>query len=302
MAWQTEHIASAASPPSASSGNAAALAAASAANAVVAAAAAASTSVGARGAEIYVGAFGLPYQTLAPPTIPPPQPILWYPSLCFQKHYATMRGKYRIFNDAEYRFYRSDTAPPEEGSEPFATSSSLPYTPDDVYANGTWYLSMSYFNGVIDSGFLPLGPNGETCLRLDITAGEEVLSDPNKPLDWHLETRAGGVVRIVGVYYQSGDLRADEWAIKWTTGLGTPLPDNPNVTVAMPSRGVAILEYDLPAQEHGTRVSALVQTRRDDGTWAYSNYVSYKSAYADSEGPTTPLSAERWPGPIPEDV
>jgi len=122
----------------------------------------------------------------------------------FGRRYAEHRGKYRVFNAAEYRFYRSDTAPPDEGDSPFATSASLPHTPTNIYADGIWYLSVSYFNGVLDSGFLPLGPNGETFLRLDISGAEESGSPPDGPATWHIEQRAGGVVGVVGFYMQGG--------------------------------------------------------------------------------------------------
>jgi len=231
--------------------------------------------------------------------------------LCFTadavKHYGEARGLYRIFNDAEYRFYRSNVAPPQESDTPFATSATLPYEPPDTFADGTWYLSVSYFNGVLDSGFLPLGPNGETYLRLDLSGGQEINAPPNPPNDWRLEKRPNGVLRIVGIYLQTGNLRADEWAIAYTTDGTTPATDSPDVTVAMGNRGIAILTYDLPAQSDQTVVKVRVQTRRNDGTdqspqWVYSENSDAKTITADARGPRSPVAAERWTGRLPEDL
>jgi len=217
------------------------------------------------------------------------------------RFYHDGRGQYRVFNAAEYRFYRDNAGPPAEDDVPFATSSTLPHTPADVYADGTWFLSVSYFNGVIDSGFLPLGPGGETFLRLDLAAGEQGNSPPQGPADWRLELDAAGVVRVVGFYWESGSLRAGEWAIAYTTDGGAPPEDTPDVTVTM-AAGLAILDYALPAQADGTTVKVRVQTRRDDdGTWVYSENSIIKTATADAAGPTAPLNAQRWPGQLPEE-
>ena len=217
------------------------------------------------------------------------------------RFYHDGRGFYRVFNTGEYRFYRDNSAPPAEDDVPFATSSTLPHTPADVYADGTWYLSVSYFNGVIDSGFLPLGPAGETYLRLDLAGGEETSGPPQGPADWRLELDAAGVVRVVGFYWESGALRADEWAIAYTTDGGDPPEDTPDVETAI-TAGLAILDYALPAQPDRTTVKVRLQTSRDDdGTPIYSEASEIKTATADAAGPTAPLNAQRWPGPLPEE-
>jgi len=219
------------------------------------------------------------------------------------KRYADARGKYRIFNAAEYRFYRDNSAPPEEGDTPFDTNATLPHTPTNTYANGTWYISMSRFNGVLDSGFLPVGPNGETYLRLDLAAGAEEGSPPNAPLGWRLELRPNGVVRVIGTYYQVGDLRATQWAIAYTTDESSPPADTPDETETMPTRGLAQLVYDLPAQGDETIVKVRLQTRRQDGeTWVYSEGSTVLTVTADAQGPSAPLAAERYPGRLPESL
>ncbi len=229
----------------------------------------------------------------------------WLYSPAFEAFRAACRGLYRIFNDAEYRLYRSNVAPPEEEDVPFATSSSLPYQPPDLFADGTWYLSASYFNGVIDSGFLPLGPRGETYLVLEVSGGVSLTDRPGLPNSSRLELRAGGVVRIVAFYagVADGAGRATEWAIAYTTNGSTPATDTPDILVAMRSGPLAILSYDLPAQANGTTVKVRVQTRREilDPDYRYSSAGDVLSATADAAGPAAPADLQSWSGPLPED-
>lgn len=206
---------------------------------------------------------------------------------------AEARGLYRIFNAAEYRFYRSSSAPPVEGDTPFATSATLPHEPADAYADGTWYLSVSYFNGIYDSGFLPVGPMGETYIRLDLAAGVEIGSPPAGPLRWQLELCASGGVRVMGVYAQAGSLRAGDWALAYTTDGSTPPADTPDVTQAMAAADLDYLVYELPAQSAGTTVKVRLQTRRNDGTdespsWVYSGGSEVNTIAVDALGPTPP--------------
>lgn len=225
-----------------------------------------------------------------------------------QKYYHTARGKYRVFNAAEYRFYWSTTDPPDEGATPDATNSSLPYTTSDTFTDGIYYLSVSYFNGVIDSGFLPLGPNQEKYLRLDLTSGTELDGPPNKPSSVLLEPKASGVVRVVSFYAQTGSLRAEEWAVYYTfdgTDPGSGPTDSPDYTETMSTSGLVTLLKDLTGQAHGTTVKVRVQTRRnDEGTYRYSETDSddINSETADATGPAAVPASEKWPGRLPEDL
>ena len=195
-------------------------------------------------------------------------------------------GKYRVFNAAEYRFYRSNSTPPVEGDEPFATNATLPHEPADTYADGTWYLSVSYYNGIYDSGFLPVGPLGETYLRLDLAAGVETTSPPAGPLSWHIENVGSGVVRIIAIYLQGGNLRASQWAAAYTTNGSTPATDTPDVTQDMETDGLAVLSYDLPGQGDGATVKVRLQTRRfDDPSYVYSEDSEVQTITADAAGP-----------------
>lgn len=224
------------------------------------------------------------------------------PLIDIRRHYFAGRGKYRVFNTAAYIFYRSNTGPPTETDALYESSATLPATPAATFADGTWWISVAYFNGVVKSGFLPLGPNGETFVRLDIVGGAVAGSPPQAPGDWRLEVRAGGVIRVVGFYLQLGANRATHWAITYTTNgstPGTPPAVSPTVTVLMPTAGLAILSYDLPAQANGTTVKVRVQTKR--GT-AYSENSVVKTAIADATGPSAVATAQRWPGRLPENL
>lgn len=237
---------------------------------------------------------------LPPSALRPPPSRLLSPAAFRGKYYVDLRGKYRIFDNAVYRFYRSNVAPPEEGSSPYATSTSLPHLPAALFADGTWYLACSYFNGCIDSGFLPVGPHGETYLRLDLDGGADAGSPPAAPLDWRLEQLAGGVVRVHGVYYEAAD-RATSWAIAYTTDGGAPPAGDPDVTVAMDSggEGLAVLSYDLPAAADGTTVKVRLQTLRGS---SYSEGSTVKEVEIDTDGPSAPLSGGRWNGVLPEQL
>jgi len=227
------------------------------------------------------------------------------PSVFRGRFYHDARGKYRVFNTAEYRFYRSTDTPPAESDAAFATNASLPHTPADTYADGDWYLSASYFNGVIDSGFLPLGPQGETYLRLGISGATETLEPPAAPVDWRLEQQPSGVVRIVGFLLLTDTAKTYQWAIAYSTD-GTNFPaDAPTLTPSIAAGGLAVLSYDLPSQAHDTTVKVRLQVRRNDGTegsptWCYSEGSVILTATADATGPTAPTSGRRWPGQLSE--
>lgn len=223
------------------------------------------------------------------------------------RFYGSFVGTYRLEGTAQYRFYRSNVAPPLETDTPYATSASLPSTPANTFANGTWYISVAFFNGILSSGFLPLGPNGETYIRLEISGGVVLGNLPNGPIGAMLELRPGGVVRVRAFYFQTDALRATEWAITYTTNgatPGTPPAVSPTIGTAMvPAGGAAVLEYDLPAQADGTTVKVRLQARRNDsGTWRYSENSTVMSIVVDAAGPTAPLVLQNWPGRLPEGV
>jgi hypothetical protein len=211
------------------------------------------------------------------------------------------RGLYRVFNAAVYRFYRSNAGPPAEGDAPFATNATLPHEPATTFADGTWWLSVSYFNGVLDSGFLPLGEDGATSVVLVVSGGAGQGTPPRAPVDVRLEQRAGGVVRVVALYYETGGDRADTWAVGYTVDGSTPAEDTPTTTQGFQhDEGPEILVLDLPAQAHGTTVKVRVQVRR--GAATYSDDSTVLTTTADAQGPAAPDVLTSWPGPLPEGV
>ena len=211
------------------------------------------------------------------------------------------RGLYRVFNTFEYRFYFGDGAPPSESDTPYATSATLAATPATLFVDGDWYLSVSVFNGVIDSGFLPLGANGESYQRLRVSGGVAAAEAPHGPGDWRLERRAGGVVSVIGFYYDASAIRAAEWAIGFTTDGSDPPADSPTVTVTMPTVGLAVLDNPLPAQADGTVVRVRLQTRRT-GPNIYSERSTIKEAVAAAAAAAATVGTlDRWTGRLPVD-
>jgi hypothetical protein len=171
------------------------------------------------------------------------------------------------------------------GDVPFATNATLPFTPADTFSDGTWYVSVSYFNGILDSGFLPLGSGGETFVRLDILAGESITAPPAGPTFWRLEHIGSGVVRVYGTYLERGSLRATEWALAFTTNGSDPAIDTPDVTQSFRTRGGVSLAYDLPAQSNGVTVKARLQMRRLDSSYRYSENSTIETLVVDTVGP-----------------
>ena len=210
-------------------------------------------------------------------------------------HFLDGRGLHRIFNAAGYRFYRSNLGPPSESGPAFDSNATLPHTPADTYADGTWYVALSYFNGCIDSGFLPLGDRGENYLRIDLSGGAETTGPPAGPSDVRLESTASGAVRVWAAYIQTGTARAEEWAIAYTDDGSTPPVDTPDVTVSMKSGLWDILQNDLPTSGHGKTVKVRVQTRRNDGSWIYSENSTVLTITTDATGPDAPEASEYWP-------
>lgn len=214
------------------------------------------------------------------------------------KFYQQARGTFRIFNAAAYRFYGGTSTIPKETDTPYDTASSLPDTPTDTYStDGTRYFAVSYFDGVLDSGFLAVGPNGERYWRLDISSDVEVDSPPQKPNDVRLELKANGVVRVLGLYAYTGDERADTWALTYTVNGSDPGSGSPDYTEDMATSGLCVFDYDLPAQANGTTVKVRLQTRRS-GSYSETDSDDIRTATADATGPSAPPGGSQWTGTI----
>lgn len=238
--------------------------------------------------------------TFTPSSIQPPS--------TFRRRFRhDARGDYRVFGDAQYRFYFRDGSPPEEGDDAWATSATLPATVGDVpdgLDDGDFYFSAEYFNGVIRSGFLPVGANGETYLRIKTVGGVVQGAAPNGPTNWRLELRPGGVVAVIGFYYDRSALRALSWVIEWTTDGTDPPAAAPEQTVvrAMPTSGVVVLDFEVPAQADGTPVKVRLRTQRT-GSTIESEQPEIKQAIAAAglAVPTVELR-DRWTGRLPMGV
>lgn len=233
----------------------------------------------------------------------------WRSYSTYAKYTAEGRGLYRIFNAAEYRFYRTTGGgkPDQSADSPFETNATLPYTSTTTWADGTWWTSVAYFNGVIESPFLALGPAGETALRLEVASSAQVKLPPEGPDSFTLEQLASGVIRIHATYFpgrdtNGGDGKATEWAIWRTFDGSAPNPANaPDLTVTMTfGFGFDVLSKDLAAQSHGVTVKVLVRTRRDDPPVIASENTTVVSTTADTTGPAVPGSLYSWRGQLPE--
>jgi hypothetical protein len=241
------------------------------------------------------------------PLVPSQRPPTAAMTMLYLPFAAAGRGLYRVFNTAGYRFFRSNVAPPATTDTPFATNATLPFTPASTYADGTWYLSMSYFDGVLDSGFLPIGPHGETYLVVEIAGGVAVGTRPSMPTGANLRALAGGVIQINAYYSGTADAAlaaaATQWSIAYTTDGSTPASGSPTITPAIVPGPLNQLAYNLPAQADGTTVKVQLQTRRPigGGLYLYSLPSTVLSAVADAIGPTAPLTLTAWPGALPQE-
>lgn len=226
------------------------------------------------------------------------QPVVVNPAPWRGKYYANLRGAYRIFNTALYHFHYSSTGTPDPDAAAFETNASLPYTTTATYTDGEHRFSVAKSNGILNSGFMPLGNQGQTFQRVDVSGGAEVSIPPSGPTDWHLTQTANGVIIVEATYFEdSSTLRADTWSITYTTNGSTPAEDSPTATASIVSSGMAVLYYSIPAQVHGTTVKVRLQTRRDS---TYSEGSTVKTILADAEGPTASAAGDQWTGGIPE--
>jgi len=208
-------------------------------------------------------------------------------------YHLDARGRFRVFNAAGYNFHFGSLVPDEDdAADDF--HATLPYSPADVFGDGTWYFALAAYNGCLASGFYPVGPAGESYLRLEIADGAAVGTQPAAPQELRLEALAGGVVRIhafVALDPPAADL-PDQWAMAYTTDGTTPDADTPDLTETLTAGPLVLLQYDLPAAADGATVSVRLQTRRNDGTdetpaWVYSDSL-LSDTTADATGPTAP--------------
>jgi hypothetical protein len=232
---------------------------------------------------------------------------------------ALFTGLWRIKNAAKYWFRWNTSRPPTLDDPVNGTTATLPHTPADTFTSGTVYVAMTYFNGVLESGFYPVGANNEPYLRIDLDAGgTQTISPPAAPLTVDLQDRGAGTARIVAYYSDRAAeaYRADQWCVAYTTDGTTPPADTPDYTASIGSGVVIPLMLDLDADfdgaafpaSHNTALQVRVQTRRNDGTagspdWTYSKTTDadVQSITIDAQGPDAPPGAHPYAGYTPED-
>lgn len=234
---------------------------------------------------------GAPARTVTrPPTTARARVIR--PGSGIRRQVTELRGAWRVFGTAGYRLYRQLGSPPQPGDTPWATPASLPVTPVDLFGDGTWYLAVSYYNGILDSGFLPIGPRGEPYRVLVVDKGVEANAPPQPPVDVRLEQLGGGVVRVTALYAEVGPNRADQWVISW--GGGPVIWSHTN-TVAMPTSGLAILEFDITGLADAEVLNLLVTTQRS-GDNVQSTNTTVSTITVDAAGPSSVPDLRRWRG------
>jgi hypothetical protein len=224
-------------------------------------------------------------------------------------YHGAFRGALRIYNTAEYRFYRTDdgSAPDPDSDAPYATASSLPATPAVDFADGTWNVTVTYFNGVLESSPLAIGPAGETYLTLVIDSGEETEAAPNGPITWRIneEVAAGttdGTLSVIAMLYVDTDAPADEVGVWVATGASVPSGDGaPDYSTSVPSNSMGVVSIVVPMTDYalGTTVNVGVRVgwTPDGGSRLWSDLEL--SAIVVGSRPSAPISASQVPAGEP---
>jgi hypothetical protein len=212
------------------------------------------------------------------------------------------RGLYRVFNAAEYRYRWNNTRAPSLIDPIDETKATLDLETAATFADGIWRFAATFFNGIYDSGFLPVGPFGEPYLILTIESGVIIGNPSQKPDNWSLRVvgtnpTAFGVVWVDGFYTELGSLRADEWYVEYSVDRASWS----SVTQAVPVVGVAVLRLLIPVSwDDGSEVFVRVRMRRDDGAgWIFSEGIDdVRSIVVDGVGPTAPLGGDQFNAPL----
>lgn len=218
--------------------------------------------------------------------------------------------RYRVFNSAEYRIYINTSAPPQPGDTPTLTTASLPYEdPGTTFvAPNKYYISMSYFNGVYDSGFYPIGPAGESYLILDLSVTPVVTT--SRPLNPQYATAfirydvyGTFIATLQATYFEEGDNRATEFAA-WYSYSGYPSDgeSSPDYTATIDDNGIAVMEWSgVTGSVYPATAYFRVKTRRliAEDTYVYSKTGVLASCTADASAVTGNV-IQAWPRPVGE--
>jgi hypothetical protein len=179
------------------------------------------------------------------------------------------RGLYRIFNAAKYRVYCEST-PPVQGSTPTWTVNSLPTT-GGSFADGTWYLAVSYFDGVYDSGFL----STETIV---VSGGSAAPALPGPVLSVDLAETSPGTVTVTATATGTAGF---SWFVDWTAS---------NHYVTCRGGALDVLSYDITGLSPGATITVDVSLY-NFALSAGGPALSASITLGDSSGPSAPLAA-----------
>ncbi|MGE3182674.1 MAG: hypothetical protein AB7N71_13665 [Phycisphaerae bacterium] len=203
-----------------------------------------------------------------------------------------VRGLYRIENDAEFRIYRKQNAPPVPGVDAvWATASSLPNTPAGTFADGTWYVCVTWFNGYAESGYLRMW-------RFVVSGGVLVDAPPASPVTTEARPEADGLIRVRAVAAREVDAKnqPDEWAVWYTDDGSAPGSGDPDITETLEFiGGVAVLDTTIPKSSEGTTIKVLVKTRHSASA-TYSENTSVNTSTAAVQGKADMIQGDVFTG------
>lgn len=205
-----------------------------------------------------------------------------------KRHATQVRGLSRVFNAAEYRFYRKDGSAPVPGTDsPHATASSLPDTPAGAWSDGDWYVTVTYFNGIIESLPKLQGPDGTAAKRLEISGSLEVDAAPGDPSEVTVSAIAGAKIRVVAIYSQARDrgrgITPTHWRLSWSGDAS----GSASIAFATAQNEEIRLDYEITLSD-GQSVTVVVKTGYDPGTGFVESDGVQATVTADSTGPDAP--------------
>jgi hypothetical protein len=178
----------------------------------------------------------------------------------------------------------------------YDTNPTLPYQTSETFADGTWYIGMSYFDGVLDSGFYPQGQSGLP-YQVIVVSGGVIVGTPPSPV---VDASLSGNVLVRALYYPGVDPPGSQATSFYLTGTYNSglLPINFTPATIPIGGNPAILSYTFPAQMPGTVVDVTIYTQYGSGPTRSAGVTLSLTIPA---VPSSPLGLQSWPGNSPED-
>lgn len=217
------------------------------------------------------------------PMAPPDQGVPWR-----KKYQTQVRGRSRIFNAAQYRFYRKDGSVPVPGVDSaHATASSLPSTPAGAWADGDWYITVTYFNGVIESLPKLQPPDGTPAKFLEIASSAEVDLAPGDASEYSISAIAGAKIRAQAIYSLASDrgrgVTPTHWRLSWTGDAS----GSASIAFGTSQNEEVRLDYEISLSD-GQEITLTIKTGYDPGTGFVESAGVQATITADSAGPAAP--------------